>query len=42
MFWNRNLSAGTNTAEAGDRMQRKPLLVVANEIRGTTTVWQID
>jgi 2',3'-cyclic-nucleotide 2'-phosphodiesterase / 3'-nucleotidase / 5'-nucleotidase len=55
MFFNRNYSVATNTAEAGDlgpegmifvREQDsptgKPLLIVANEISGTTTVWQID
>ena len=55
MVWNRNLTAATNTAQAGDlgpeglafiRQQDspvgKPLLVAANEISGTTTVWQID
>ena len=55
MVWNRNVTAATNTAQAGDlgperlvfiREQDspvgKPLLVSANEISGTTTVWQID
>ncbi len=55
LFGNRDTTAATNTAAAGDlgpegitfiRQQDsptgKPLLVVANEISGTTTVWQID
>jgi hypothetical protein len=54
-WWNRNPSAATNTAAAGDlgpegilfipaseSPNGQPLLVVANEISGTTTVWQVN
>lgn len=54
-WWNRNPTAATNTAEAGDlgpegimfipasdSPNGRPLIVVANEISGTTTVWQVN
>lgn len=54
-WWNRNPTAATNTAAAGDlgpegiifipaseSPNGRALLAVANEISGTTTVWQIN
>jgi 2',3'-cyclic-nucleotide 2'-phosphodiesterase / 3'-nucleotidase / 5'-nucleotidase len=54
-WWNRNPTAATNSAAAGDlgpegilyipateSPNGRPLLVVANEISGTTTVWQVN
>jgi 2',3'-cyclic-nucleotide 2'-phosphodiesterase / 3'-nucleotidase / 5'-nucleotidase len=54
-WWNRNPSAATNTAAAGDlgpegiifvpaaeSPNGRPLVIVANEISGTTTIWQVN